>query len=74
MVMCMYIIDEMAELIRKTRTFRIDERAIEGLNELARKKNNSANRVLENLLIDVLKAEGILNHDFESLGETRGRD
>lgn len=59
---------------RKTRTFRIDEIVVNGLSELARKKNLSANRLLENTLFEVLKSEGIISADTEPLGETRGGD
>ncbi len=62
------------EPVRKTRSFRIDERIIDGLNELAKKKNSSANRLLENTLLDLLIKEGVLNDSFEPLGETRGRE
>jgi predicted transcriptional regulator len=70
----MFTFSRMADAIRKTRTFRLDERVVAGLNDLAKKKNASANRLLENLLIQVLKDEQILAADFESLGETRGRE
>lgn len=59
---------------RKTRTFRLDEIVIDGLNELARRKNSSANRLLENTLFELLKTEGIIEPDAEPLGETRGGD
>ncbi|WP_414579309.1 hypothetical protein [Anabaena sp. CCY 9402-a] len=57
---------------RKTRTFKIDELILDGLNGLARKHNTSANRVVENVLMEVLKREGFLAEDTEPLGETRG--
>jgi len=57
---------------RKTRTFRLDEIVIDGLNELAKRKNSSANRLLENTLFELLKSEGIIASDAEPLGETRG--
>lgn len=59
---------------RKTRTFRLDEIVIDGLNELAKRKNSSANRLLENTLFELLKSEGIIASDAEPLGETRGGD
>lgn len=60
--------------IRKTRTFRLDEIVIEGLNELAKRKNSSANRLLENSLFEMLRKEGVITDDIEPLGETRGGD
>lgn len=60
--------------VRKTRTFRLDEIVIDGLNELAKRKNSSANRLLENSLFELLKNEGIITEDIEPLGETRGGD
>ncbi|BAZ71315.1 XRE family transcriptional regulator (plasmid) [Fischerella sp. NIES-4106] len=59
---------------RKVRVFRLDEIVIDGLNELARRKNSSANRLLENTLFELLKTEGIIEPDAEPLGETRGGD
>ncbi len=59
---------------RKTRTFRLDEIVIDGLNELAKRKNSSANRLLENTLFELLKSEGIIASDTKPLGETRGGD
>jgi predicted transcriptional regulator len=57
---------------RKTRTFRLDEIVVDGLSELAKKKNSSANRLLENTLFELLRREGIISEDVEPLGETRG--
>jgi len=62
------------ERIRKTRTFRLDEIVIDGLNELAKRKNSSANRLLENTLFELLIKEGIILNTVEPLGETRGRE
>lgn len=59
---------------RKTKTFRLDELVIEKLGELARRKNMSANRLVENILLDLLKSEGAIAPDTEPLGETRGGD
>ena len=68
------LIDLCMNRIRKTRTFRIDELIIDGLNELAKKKNSSANRLLENTLFELLIKEGIISDTVEPLGETRGRE
>ena len=69
-----YLLDLFVERIRKTRTFRLDEIVIDGLNELAKRKNSSANRLLENTLFDLLIKEGVLPSTVEPLGETRGRE
>lgn len=60
--------------IRKARAFKLDEALIEGLSELARQQNISANRLLENMLFEKLKQAGILSDDIKPLGETRGGD
>lgn len=68
------LIDFCMDRIRKTRTFRLDEIVIDGLNELAKRKNSSANRLLENTLFEVLIREGIILDSVKPLGETRGRE
>lgn len=69
-----FLVDFLVDRIRKTRSFRLDEIVIDGLNELAKRKNSSANRLLENTLFDLLIKEGILPATVEPLGETRGRE
>jgi hypothetical protein len=59
---------------RKARAFRLDEIVLEGLTNLAKRKNMSANRLLENTLFELLKSEGIIEPSTEPLGETRGGD
>ncbi len=59
---------------RKNRTFRIDERLIDGLAKVARLKNMSANKYMEDLLLQICKDEGVLPVDALPLGETRGGD
>ena len=63
-----------AVMPRKNRTFRIDERLIDGLAKVARLKNMSANKYMEDLLLKVCKEEGVLPADALPLGETRGGD
>lgn len=63
-----------ATMPRKNRTFRIDERLIDGLARVARLKNMSANKYMEDLLLKVCKEEGVLPIDALPLGETRGGD
>ncbi len=60
--------------IRKARAFRLDEAVIDGLTELAKQENISANRLLENMLFEVLKNKGVISADVKPLGETRGGD
>jgi hypothetical protein len=60
--------------VRKTRAFRLDEAILDGLAELAKRKNSSANRLLENMLFEALKGEGVIDPKLEPLGETRGGD
>ncbi len=60
--------------VRKTRAFRLDEAILDGLAELAKRKNSSANRLLENMLFEALKNEGVISAELEPLGETRGGD
>jgi hypothetical protein len=63
-----------ASMPRKNRTFRLDERLIDGLAEVARNQNTSANKIIENWLLKLCKDEGILPPDAKPLGETRGGD
>ncbi len=57
---------------RKSKTFKLDERVLEALERMARRKNASANRYLENLLFSLAKQEGEIPIDELPLGETRG--
>ena len=59
---------------RRSITFRIDERVIDGLKILAKSKGDSTNRWLEKHLFGVLQDEAIISMDEEFLGETRGGD
>ena len=63
-----------AAMPRKNRTFRIDERLIDGLAKVARLKNMSANKYIEDLLLEICKEEGVLPPDTLPLGEMRGGD
>ncbi len=64
------------ELVRKRKSisFRLDEGLIEVLDIAARMSNDSRNRYLEKILIEKGKELGILESNFEALGETRGGD
>ncbi|MEM9766476.1 MAG: hypothetical protein AAF892_01165 [Cyanobacteria bacterium P01_D01_bin.71] len=59
---------------RKRRTFKFDERLLDGLKVAAQKDNSSANNWLETLLMKELLHRGILPENFEPLVETRGGD
>lgn len=58
---------------RKSITFKIDESVLEALADKGKDENNSANRLVENLLIETLRNQGYLKN-FTPLGETRGRN
>jgi excinuclease UvrABC nuclease subunit len=66
--------DNEVERSRIQKAFRLDEIVVDGLGELAKRKNSSANRLLENTLFELLIKEGIISKDVEPLGETRGGD
>jgi hypothetical protein len=60
------------DMPRKTKTFKLDERVLAALEDLARLQNASANRYLENLLFAIGKEKGVIPIDEMPLGETRG--
>lgn len=59
---------------RIRRSYKIDERVIDALANVAAKSNMSANRYLENLLFSHGKTMGEIPFDAAPLGETRGGD
>ena len=59
---------------RINKGYRLDNVVVEGLIILAKKQNISTNRLVENMLMDGLKKEGIIDSNLEPLGETRGGD
>ena len=59
---------------RKAVTYRIDEKVTEALDKVARAKNISVNRCVENILFAYCKEEGALDVNIQPLGETRGGD
>lgn len=59
---------------RKAVTYRLDEKVTEALEKIARAKNTSVNRCVENILFAYCKEEGALDASVEPLGETRGGD
>jgi hypothetical protein len=60
------------EMPRSVRAFRIDERLLEALDNLAKSGNISANKYLENLLMAHSKQVGAIPMDTEPLGDPRG--
>lgn len=57
---------------RKQANYRLDDRVIDAVNNLARDANISANRYVENLLFEYAKSKGKIPPDARPLGETRG--
>jgi hypothetical protein len=57
---------------RKQANYRLDDRVIEAIAELAQDANISANRYLEILLFNHAKERGKLPETARPLGETRG--
>jgi hypothetical protein len=60
------------DMPRKATSYRLDDRVLAALDEVARDGNISANRYLENLLFSHLKQVGKLDMGAQPLGETRG--
>lgn len=59
---------------RKQANYRLDDRVIDAIAELAQDANLSANRYLEILLFNHAKERGKLPNEAKPLGETRGGD
>jgi hypothetical protein len=57
---------------RKNKSFKLDERVLKALESLARQRNASVNRYLENLLFNHAKQEGEIPIDAIPIGENRG--
>jgi hypothetical protein len=60
------------DMTRKRRTFKLDERLLEALKDVANSSNTSANNWLETLLINTFKKNGAISKDFRPLVENRG--
>jgi hypothetical protein len=67
--MCLTLTDEMP---RRNRTFKLDDRVLDALEELAHEQNASVNRYLENLLFSHAKTQGKIPVGDMPLGDTRG--
>lgn len=59
---------------RKAVSYRIDELVIEALGKMAKQENASVNRYIELHFFKIAKEKGLIGHDIELLGETRGGD
>ncbi|MBW4591127.1 hypothetical protein G7B40_041155 [Aetokthonos hydrillicola Thurmond2011] len=58
---------------RKTRSFKIDSAVLDSLTKGAKKHNSSVNRLVESILMEWCKAEGVMDFSVEPLGELRGK-
>lgn len=61
-----------AVMPRKQANYRLDDRVIDAIADLAHESNLSANRYLETLLFNHAKDMGKIPADAMPLGETRG--
>jgi hypothetical protein len=61
-----------AAMPRSTRAFRLDDRVLEALDRMAQKENASANRYVENLLLNHAKQQGEIPMTAAPLGDPRG--
>ena len=57
---------------RKNAGYRLDERCIEALRELAKRTGRSVNEYLEDLIFTHAKINSVIPPEAEPLGETRG--
>ncbi|MBN8563447.1 MAG: hypothetical protein J0L70_23195 [Leptolyngbya sp. UWPOB_LEPTO1] len=57
---------------RKNAGYRLDERCIDAIKELANRTGKSINEYLEDLIFQHGKINGVIPPDAEPLGETRG--
>ena len=60
------------DMARKRRTFKLDERLLDALKEVATEANTSANNWLETLLINTFRKNGAIPKDFKPIAENRG--
>lgn len=58
---------------RKNATYRLDDRIVALISEKAQDANTSANRWLEDKLIELFRLSDDLPKDFRPIGETRGK-
>jgi hypothetical protein len=60
------------EMPRKPRLFRLDDRVLDGLDELAQAAETNTNQFVEAILFDFLKHAGKLPKEAEQLKDGRG--
>jgi hypothetical protein len=60
------------EMPRKPRLFRIDDRVLDALDELADAAGSNTNQFVESILFDFLKHAGRLSQDATQLKDGRG--
>lgn len=60
------------DMPRKPRLFRLDDRVLDGLDELAQSAGTNTNQFVESILFDFLKHAGKLAKDAEQLKDGRG--
>ena len=58
---------------RNYKTFKLDDRILELLKTESRKSGLSSSMYLEQMIIDSMKEKGILDANFDEIGESRGR-
>jgi hypothetical protein len=62
-----------AAMPRKNATYRLDDRLIALISDKAQEQNTSANRWLENKLIELFRLSEDLPQGFKPVGEMRGK-
>jgi hypothetical protein len=62
------------DMPRKPRLFRLDDRVLDGLDDLATTAGTNTNQFVEGILFDFLKHAGKLSKEEERLKDGRGGD
>lgn len=62
------------DMARKRAAFRLDERILNAIDEVAQSTGRSRNAWLEFHLLKTFQSTGVLSEDMQPLGETRGGD
>ena len=60
------------EMPRKPRLFRLDDRVLDGLDDLAQSAGTNTNQFVESIMFDFLKHAGKLSKEAEQLKDGRG--
>lgn len=66
--------DRAATAKRKANTFKIDGRVLDGIARAAKLNNTSQNHYIETIIIKHCQSLGLLDTQFEPLGEQCGGD